>query len=239
MRKRLSVLTSLMAGVGVALLSAGAASATGVASAPPAIFLNGTDVTAGLDCVTTESTTSCAGQGLATDDFTLQQWDFNLNSDPSALVFFALQNNTAVEQIYVISTTVPIVAQGPQVVIQGSISGSVTDVNGDGASVLDDGSSMYSALIDGVNVATLLDPPQSVTAGAGLSNTIGPAAFGPALLAQAANSDIGLTIQFKLSPGDLVSFTSQFTINAIPEPGTLLLLGSGLIGMVTFGRRSS
>jgi hypothetical protein len=72
------------------------------------------------------------------------------------------------------------------------------------------------------------------SAGPFLSNVIGPAAFGTPIPSQpgpAALATIGITIDFTLTPGDSATFTSVFVVESIPEPGTGLMVGLGLIAL--------
>jgi hypothetical protein len=48
---------------------------------------------------------------------------------------------------------------------------------------------------------------------------------------------IGLTIRFDLTAGDSASFTSNFDVQPVPEPGTALLLGLGLAGFAALRER--
>jgi hypothetical protein len=94
---------------------------------------------------------------------------------------------------------------------------------------------IYTALINGSSVQTLLNDPQNYTAGAFGSQTFGPASFGPTSLGIVATSTIGIQVKFTLSPGDLASYTSVFTV--VPEPATLAMIIAGLAGVAHFGRR--
>jgi hypothetical protein len=129
--------------------------------------------------------------------------------------------------------------------ITGSIgAGALTDLNANGATLTDDGSSIYTALIHDSPVHTLLDPSQSFSALAdpfGMPSTaaIGKVSFGPELLAQSANNTISEKIQFTLTAGDRVILPTVFAVTAVPEPGMLILLASGLACLVTFSRRYS
>ena len=192
-----------------------------------------------LGCSTDGFVTDCSGTnaGPGSGAFTVTNWNLHLDSDPTVINFFALQNNLAVAQTFTITVSIPTAGTfGPPVTIQGSIGGSVTDTTGNGASLTSAGGNpIYTALVDNVSTQTLLNSPQSFSAGAFGSQTFGPASFGPTSLGIAATSSIGITVRFTLSPGDIASYTSVFTL--IPEPTTLLLLASGLAGMAHFGRR--
>lgn len=232
---------SLVLGTASALFIANAAYATGTATSGPIFQINGESIdTEDLNCSGGEGGKQiCRGEELGFDGFSLQDWQFALDPDPSVIELFAIQNNSASAQSFVFSALLPVPAQGPQLSITGSVSGSITDVNGDGATLTDNGNPIYTSIIDGTFVETLLDPPQSYSAGAFGSQAIGPAGFAPTVFAGPVNTFIGVTIQFTLSPGDIVSFTSVFNVEPIPEPGTLLLLGSGILGLVAFGRRAA
>jgi hypothetical protein len=183
--------------------------------------------------------TTCSGAGATSGDgnFTVQSWNLTLDADPTVINFFAIQNNLAIAQTFTITVIIPTAgAFGPPSTVSGSIGGSVTDTTGNGATLTNFGTnSIYTALVDGSPVQTLLDDPQSYTAGAFGSQTFGPAGFGPAVVGYGATSTIGIQVQFTLSPGDLASYTSVFTL--VPEPGTLLLFATGIAGLAHFGRR--
>ena len=117
--------------------------------------------------------------------------------------------------------------------IQGSIGVTATDQNNDGVTLT--GQIFYSATIDGQEVLQLLKNVNLVgAAGATVidAETSPPVAINPAIAgAQAAK----VTIKFTLSAGDNASFTGQ--ANIVPEPSTVLLFGSGLMGLIAMGRR--
>jgi len=192
-----------------------------------------------LGCNTAGYVTECSGSNASpgSGNYTLLNWNLHLDTDPTVLNFLALQNNLAVAQTFTITVIIPTAgAFGPPSTVSGSIGGSVTDTTGNTAQLTNFGTnSIYTALVDGSPVQTLLDNPQNYTTGAFGSATLGPANFGPTVVGYGATSTIGITVQFTLSPGDIASYTSVFTL--VPEPTTLLLLASGLAGMAHFGRR--
>lgn len=57
------------------------------------------------------------------------------------------------------------------------------------------------------------------------------------MLGPGANSSIGITLRFTLTPGDQASITSVFNIVAVPEPVTGALVGFGLLGLAVAGRK--
>ena len=166
----------------------------------------------------------------------------------SVLAGFSITNLSSSTQTYRIYLTDLISVPSTKSLVGGSIAGTVTDLNGDGAtlSAVDEASSIYGGFIDAMNfddfdgnvVGSLLTG-DSVASGAFLSNTFNPEAFGdfPTLPGQAApgiSSNIGIMLTFDLSEGDSAAFTTSF-VAQIPSPGPMALLISSIFGM---GRRS-
>jgi len=236
-------LAATLAGVGAR--TAGASPVAGLPA--PTIDINGTPLdAAALGCASPGGggPTFCSGTGLTGTGFLLSDWSFLLNPDPSITSNFTLTNISAVTQPYILTITLPIALVGPAISITGSTGGALTDLNANGATATDNGAAIYSARVNGTSLQTLLDPPQLFVApvnptGGPSSVPIGPVGFGPTVLPQSADVNMSMRIQFTLTPGDQVQLTSVFDIQPaqIPEPGTVLLLGSGLAGLVAFRRR--
>jgi MYXO-CTERM domain-containing protein len=164
-------------------------------------------------------------------------WSMTVNPDPFVIANLVVTNNSAVTQTFSLLVSLPVGAILPTSVMGGSITGTLTDLNGNGASLTSvAGDSVYHALIDNNTVETLMDDPFSVSAGAFESAVVGPASFGdpiPSAPGPGVNNSIGILITFNLSAGDSASFTSIFVVQ-VPGPGGLALLAvAGAIG----GRR--
>jgi hypothetical protein len=227
---RLGILT------GISLLAvAGSASAVefGLGVWQDGGYLGGVDAAA-LGCESTgDHTASCTGGGATFGDLSIDSWSMNVDEDPVVTGITAVTNNSLSTQtftlIFTLAVAPPVV---PSSLIGGSIAGTVTDNNGDGATLATaPGSAIYSARIDGATVATLYNDPTSAIAASFLSGTLAAISFGtpiPSLAGPPALSDIGIRLKFTLTPGDSASFTSNFVVLPIPEPGTAILLGLGL-----------
>ncbi len=168
--------------------------------------------------------------------------DFGLTLDPDPFISnsFNLTNNTNTTQTYTVTVSLPIspVVPFPSQTF-GSISGSLVDANGNGASLVTTtgpGSSIYTALIDGVDYQQLIIDPFSISAPPFATTPIGPQNFGILFNQPGATTSIGIRNTFTLSPGDSVNFVSTFLItDVIPAPGAAGLLALG--GLVAVRRR--
>jgi hypothetical protein len=219
------------------------------AFASPVFTINGSTLDpAALNCSTVGVQTSCSGTNLSGTGFLLNSWQFTFDPDPSINGAFNLTNIGTTTQTFVLTVTLPTPVFPSPLLASGSIgAGLLVDVNGGGASLTDNGSAFYTALIDGASVHTLLDPPQSYvsiaspTGGPGAPVTIPFASFGPSPVSQPINTSIGIRTQFRLTSGDAVSLPVSFTVvpASVPEPSSLTLLGFGIVCLSFVRRRRS
>mgnify|MGYP005855811029 CR=1 FL=1 len=186
---------------------------------------------------------TCSGTGFNEGGgWVLDSWNLFADPDPTISNTASVTNNTASTQSFLISVSLPTsISFGPPSLIRGSIVLGGSDNNNDGVTVSSTGTnSIYNALIDGSTVRTLLDAPQTFTTPfPSGSVSSGVVDFGIPVeesIAVATLTSIGLDIRFDLSAGDSASFTSVFDVQPIPEPGTALLLGLGLVGLAARGR---
>lgn len=159
-------------------------------------------------------------------------WDMLVNPDPFIIANIVYTNISSSTQNVTLEFVLPIGMSMSSSLIGGSVSGSLTDVNGDGANFSAiDGGSAYQARADGSTAAGMLTGA-NVNAGPFGSSLIGPESFGtpiPSLPYGAINFDMAIRYEFSLTAGDSVSLAGSFV--AVPAPGAVALLGiAGLVG---------
>jgi hypothetical protein len=195
-----------------------------------------------MGCTGSAPTYDCIGIETSAGTLGIDNWNLTLDEDPVVSGTVAVTNNSSVLSHYTMIFTLNIAAPvTPSSVIGGSMQGGATDNNGDGVTLATfAGNAFYAAQIDGSTVQTLYDDPQSFSAGNYLSLNVPQLTFGtptPSQAGPAANSTIGIIFDFTLTPGDSATFTGNFVVEPVPEPGTVLLLGLGLIGLAASRRR--
>jgi hypothetical protein len=175
----------------------------------------------------------------------VNSWDVKANADPTIAAILGIVNLSGSTLNFTITLSANVGPQGPSTVTSGRITdaiGSITLLTGTLASI-DATTPVYTALIDGSPVHTLANAPFSVTSAAFDEQFGGPGTIlagllpAPTVPGPAVSNSIGMQIQFSLSPGGAVLLGSAFTVEPIPEPAALALLGLGVLGLALFGRR--
>jgi len=165
--------------------------------------------------------------------------NLTIDKEPVVTGTTGVTNLQPTTQQFTLLFTLPVVPIPGATLTGGSYRGSVTDNNGDGATVSTvAGSALYYAQLDGANWQPLYSNPFSVSAGSFLSSNIPQTSFGnpiPSLPGPAVSTSIGIRLDFTLTGGDSASFTSNHVVQPVPEPGTAGLLGLGLAFLA--GRR--
>lgn len=170
-------------------------------------------------------------------------WGLLVNPDPFIVGNLVVTNTSNSTQTFFLDVALPINMAMNSTLVGGSVTGTVTDLTGDGATVaaISGQDSIYRALTDvdggfNGNLAGALLTGASATAGQFQSKTIGPADFGAPIPNQpygAVTTNIAIRLAFTLTAGDSASFTSLFVV--VPAPGALALVAVG--GLVGVGGR--
>jgi MYXO-CTERM domain-containing protein len=164
-------------------------------------------------------------------------WDCVANADPFVDATINVVNNSASEQTFFVFMPLMISPPiGPNSFMSGYVSAVLTDADFSGDALLRATATepVFQGSIDGNPLASarLWNPGYSLTASFNsandddaFNNTLGPS----------ANTQIGITLRFVLSPFDSASVTGIFDVQPVPGPGALALLT--LAGVVCRRRR--
>lgn len=125
--------------------------------------------------------------------------------------------------------------------VYASFSGSVTDLDGDGVAVTPVGAKIQTTTLDGTtNMGVDVGDAFSYSGGfPGNSEQIPTSEAGPLLGPGGAWSSMELATSFTLSPRDVATLNGFASIQPVPEPSTLLLVGFGLLGVAVWKRRKT
>jgi hypothetical protein len=171
----------------------------------------------------------------------IDEINIDVDSDPVVTGTTGVTNLFSSTQQITLLFTLPIAPIPGATLSGGSYRGTVTDNNGDGATIsAPTGSALYTAKIDGVNTQSLYPDPNSFSAGSFGSANIPSTNFGspiPSLLGGPALTSIGIQLDFNLTGLDSASFTSNHVVQPVPEPQTGALVAMGL-ALLALRRRS-
>jgi hypothetical protein len=166
--------------------------------------------------------------------------ELSTKTDPFIVMAVGAVNFTAGPLGYAFSLAVPIALPCPLTAVSASLVGGLTDSLGDGVAIV--------PFLSPTILENLLVPPgaawgtgPAAAFGPGVPGAFyvyGPSAFGPAAGPPGPGAALfSETISFFLSGGfDAAALTGFCDINCVPVPPTLVLMGSGLLGLVGLWR---
>lgn len=173
--------------------------------------------------------------------FKINSWSSSYSNDPFVTNNLNVTNTTGSTQTFMVNVTSPVVPQAAPTQLSGSIGLTLTNGSSPSGATLGSSSpnAVYTALIDGASVQTLFNNPFTLSCAAAFCSNSNNTSFGipTPISGGAANTSIGITIQFTLSPGASAGVTSVF--NVVPEPATVALVGVGILALVSLGRRQN
>lgn len=146
----------------------------------------------------------------------------SVDPDPFINGLFTATNLSNSTMIFQVTVKLPTIVVPAPALMSGSISGSILDGDGNGATMsAPQGGAVYTALIDNANVRMLMHDQFSVSTGGMATNAFGPESFTNEI-APGVNQTIGIQHEFLLTAHDSITVSSSFVV-ATPEPTTLAL----------------
>jgi hypothetical protein len=197
---------------------------------------------ADFTCADHGTISSCSASGFSVGGLGFNI-GFSIDTDPKLFASVDVTNSTLATQQFTATFTVfGVGTSGNTTLTTGGVSGGATDNTeppANGATIAAPaGSSIYTALIDGGTYQTLYPAPFSFNVpAANNSDNFPDLSFGPNQPGSAITNTVGLKLDFTITPDDSASVAGTFELKPVPEPGTALLLGVGLVLMARRERR--